>query len=206
MSGAARTAFVPIARADMRHAGRDHAAGFCVFNVDCGVVIELLRRRHGLLRIGYVDIDAHHGDGVYFGFEDHPGVIFADIHEDGETLYPGTGRAEYTAGRRRGTKLNLARWPGVRGSGLSVRLGPGPGAPERFEPQSSCCSSAGPTASRATPSRTCASAPPATAGCAAQDLVQLAARLGHGRVLALGGGGYNRTNLGNAGQVVAALA
>ncbi len=40
------------------------AAGFCVFN-DCGVVIEYLRRRCGLRRIAYVDIDAHHGDGVY---------------------------------------------------------------------------------------------------------------------------------------------
>src|ERR1700679_688562 len=112
MSGTARAAFVPIA--GLHHAGRDHAAGFCVFN-DCGVVIELLRRRHGLQRIGYVDIDAHHGDGVYFGFEDDPAVIFADIHEDGESLYPGTGKAEDTGrATAAGTKLNL---PLMAGSG-----------------------------------------------------------------------------------------
>jgi acetoin utilization protein AcuC len=62
MEGRCRRAFVPIA--GLHHAGRDHAAGFCVFN-DCGVAIEQLRRRAGLQRIAYVDIDAHHGDGVY---------------------------------------------------------------------------------------------------------------------------------------------
>ena len=45
VGGEAPAAFVPIA--GLHHAGRDHAAGFCVYN-DCGVAIELLRRRHGL--------------------------------------------------------------------------------------------------------------------------------------------------------------
>ena len=44
-------------------------------------------------RIAYVDIDAHHGDGVFYGFVDDPDLIFADIHEDGRYLYPGTGAA-----------------------------------------------------------------------------------------------------------------
>jgi acetoin utilization deacetylase AcuC-like enzyme len=74
-----------------------------------------LRHRHRsaapaarLKRIAYVDIDAHHGDGVYYGFEDDPGVIFADIHESGDTLYPGTGSiAETGRGAAAGTKLNL---------------------------------------------------------------------------------------------------
>ena len=90
MAVSASRAFVPIA--GLHHAGRAHAAGFCVFN-DCGVVIEHLKRVHGLARIAYVDIDAHHGDGVYYGFEDDPALIFADLHEDGEFLYPGTGAA-----------------------------------------------------------------------------------------------------------------
>ena len=34
-----------------------------------------------MTRVAYVDIDAHHGDGVFYGFEDDPDVIFADIHE-----------------------------------------------------------------------------------------------------------------------------
>src|SRR6201997_1230236 len=76
MSGQCRRAFVPIA--GLHHAARDHAAGFCVFN-DCGVAIELLRKDFGLTRIAYVDIDAHHGDGVFYAFEHDPGVLFADM-------------------------------------------------------------------------------------------------------------------------------
>ncbi len=91
MGGKARHGFVPIA--GLHHAARDKAAGFCVFN-DCGVAVELLRKRNGLKRIAYVDIDAHHGDGVYYAFEDDPDLIFADIHEDGKYLYPGTGRSD----------------------------------------------------------------------------------------------------------------
>src|SRR6202049_2804299 len=64
MDGRCRRAFVPIA--GLHHAARDRAAGFCVFN-DCGVAIELLKRA-GLKRVGYVDIDAHHGDGVFYAF------------------------------------------------------------------------------------------------------------------------------------------
>jgi len=92
LRGDCRRAFVPIA--GLHHAARDRAAGFCVFN-DCGVAIELLKRR-GLKRIAYVDIDAHHGDGVYYAFEDDAAVVFADVHEDGRYLYPGTGAAEET--------------------------------------------------------------------------------------------------------------
>src|SRR5690349_22339529 len=66
MAGEFRRAFVPIA--GLHHAARDHAAGFCVFN-DCGVAIELLRSRFGLRRVAYIDIDAHHGDGVFYAFE-----------------------------------------------------------------------------------------------------------------------------------------
>ena len=76
-------AFIPIG--GLHHARRGGAAGFCVFN-DCGVAIEAARRIHGLRRVAYVDIDAHHGDGVFYAFEDDPEVIFADIHEDGRFL------------------------------------------------------------------------------------------------------------------------
>ena len=70
-----------------------------MFN-DCGVAVEMLRRNHGLKRIAYVDIDAHHGDGMYYGFESDPDLIFADIHEDGRYLYPGTGARERNRPRR----------------------------------------------------------------------------------------------------------
>ena len=44
-------------------------------------------------RIAYVDVlDAHHADGVFYAYEGDRDLIFADIHEDGRFLYPGTGR------------------------------------------------------------------------------------------------------------------
>src|ERR1700679_2516500 len=62
----------------------------------------------GMARVAYVDIDAHHGDGVFYGFEDDPRVIFADLHESGRSLYPGTGDDSETGkGDAAGTKLNV---------------------------------------------------------------------------------------------------
>lgn len=99
-------AFVPIA--GLHHARRDSSAGFCVFN-DCGVAIEVLRRKYDIHRVAYVDIDAHHGDGVFYAFEDDPELIYADIHEDGRYLYPGTGFNDETGiGGAKGTKLNIS--------------------------------------------------------------------------------------------------
>jgi len=57
-----KRAFIPIA--GLHHARRHIAAGFCVFN-DCGIAIEYLRHKYNIQRIAYVDIDAHHGDGVF---------------------------------------------------------------------------------------------------------------------------------------------
>ena len=88
VSGHCRQAFVPIA--GLHHARRDAAAGFCVFN-DCGIAIETLRKQHAIQRVAYVDIDAHHGDGVFYAFEGDPDLIFVDLHEYGRYLYPGTG-------------------------------------------------------------------------------------------------------------------
>ena len=103
-------AFIPIA--GLHHARRHIAAGFCVFN-DCGIAIEYLRHQHNIQRISYIDIDAHHGDGVFYSFEEDPELIFADLHEDGRFLYPGTG-AENEAGKglAKGTKLNIPMSPG----------------------------------------------------------------------------------------------
>ena len=62
--------------------------------------------------MAYVDIDAHHGDGVFYGFESNPLVIIGDIHEDGRFLYPGTGSAaERGSGAALGTKLNVPLLP-----------------------------------------------------------------------------------------------
>ncbi|MBK7250169.1 MAG: hypothetical protein IPI06_04620 [Gammaproteobacteria bacterium] len=123
MAAQVRRAFVPIA--GLHHAARDGAAGFCIFN-DIGVVIELLRRRHGLGPIAYVDIDAHHGDGVFYAFESDPGVIFADLHEDGHFPLPrhGQGRAETGRGGQ-GLKLNIPLPPGADDDAFAAVLAAG---------------------------------------------------------------------------------
>ncbi len=191
MAGEARRAFVPIA--GLHHAARDAAAGFCVFN-DIGVAIELLRREHGLARIGYVDIDAHHGDGVFYGFEADPGVIFADIHEDGSSLYPGTGASSETGlGEAAGTKLNIPL-PAESGDAQFQAVWPEVLAHlARFQPQFLIlqCGADSLAGDPLTHLRLTS----ASHAQAARDLVALAERLGHGRVLGLGGGGYNRGNL-----------
>ncbi len=94
----------------LHHARRDKAGGFCVFN-DAAIVISKSLERFS--KIAYVDIDAHHGDGVFYGFETDPRVIIGDIHEDGRFLYPGTGIASETGkGNATGTKMNLPLSPG----------------------------------------------------------------------------------------------
>ncbi len=109
MSGHYKTAFIPIA--GLHHARRDIAAGFCVVN-DCGIAIETLFQKYKLKRVAYVDIDAHHGDGVFYSFEDDARLIFADMHEDGQFLYPGTGAInEIGKGDAAGTKLNIPMPP-----------------------------------------------------------------------------------------------
>lgn len=103
-------AFTPIA--GLHHASREGAEGFCVFN-DCGVAIEYLRKEYGIQRVAYIDIDAHHGDGVFYSFETDKDLIFVDLHQDGQTIYPGTGAITETGkGEAKGTKLNIPLNPG----------------------------------------------------------------------------------------------
>ncbi len=191
MSGAAKRAFVPIA--GLHHAGRGHAAGFCVFN-DCGVVIEHLKSEHGLTRIAYVDIDAHHGDGVFYAFEDDATVIFADLHEDGRSLYPGTGAAEETGlGPARGTKLNL---PLPAGAGDQEFMAAWPAVEahlERHQPQFVLfqCGADSLAGDPITHLRLTEAAH----AHAARQLCRIADRHAEGRILGVGGGGYNRRNI-----------
>lgn len=100
-----KRAFIPIA--GLHHGYRDHCAGFCVFN-DCALAIEKLLQHYQLQRIVYVDIDAHHGDGVYYNYDSDVRVFIVDVHESGQTLYPGTGDADETGvGPAVGTKMNV---------------------------------------------------------------------------------------------------
>ncbi|CAN5629306.1 acetoin utilization protein AcuC [soil metagenome] len=87
MSGAVTRAF-SIA-GGLHHARRAEAAGFCVYN-DLAVAIRWLQRTHNA-RVMYIDIDAHHGDGVQWIFYDDPDVLTLSFHESGAFLFPGTG-------------------------------------------------------------------------------------------------------------------
>jgi acetoin utilization protein AcuC len=202
LAGEARRGFVPIG--GLHHAARERAAGFCVFN-DCGVVIEQLLRVHGLQRVAYVDIDAHHGDGVFYAFESEPRLIFADLHEDGRYLYPGTGAPSETGrGAAQGTKLNLALPPGSDDSVFVEMWAIALAHLQKFAPEFLLlqCGADSVAGDPITHLQWTAEAHRR----AARDLCRLADELGHGRVLGMGGGGYNRANLAAAwNNVVEAL-
>ena len=194
MHGEAKRAFVPIA--GLHHAARDRAAGFCVFN-DCGVAAEYLRQRHGLSRIAYVDIDAHHGDGVFYGFADDPDLIFADIHEDGRYLYPGTGAAEETGtGRARGTKLNVPLAPGADDAEFRMAWRQVEAYLDAAEPEF-IIFQCGADSLEGDPITHLCFSEQAHADAAA-TLCRLADKHCGGRLIGAGGGGYNRQNIARA--------
>lgn len=191
MSGEAKRAFAPIA--GLHHAGRERASGFCVFN-DCAILIEALRQKHGLKRIAYVDIDAHHGDGVYYGFAADPDVLFADIHEDGRFLFPGTGARDETGEDGAvGTKLNLPLLPGAGDAEFhsvwrEIETYLNETKPEFIILQCGADSMAGDPITHLRFSEH-------AHGAAAASLCEIADRHANGRLVALGGGGYNRLNI-----------
>lgn len=198
MSGACQRTLQPIG--GLHHAGRDHAAGFCVFN-DLGVVIETLRRQYGVARIGYVDIDVHFGDGVYYAFEEDADLIFADIHQDGRTLYPGAGHAHETGrGRAQGTKLNLPLDPYSGDQEFLQAWEKVEAHLERFRPEF-ILFQCGADGLKGDPLANLEYTPAAHAH-SARRLRSLAEKYARGRIMAFGGGGYNRLNLGRAWSAV----
>lgn len=72
------------------HGLPDRANGFCYLNDPCLAIVAF--RRWGFRRIAYVDIDAHHCDGVAHGFGDDPDVLIVSTHE--ERRWPFTGAVE----------------------------------------------------------------------------------------------------------------
>ena len=100
----------------MHHAHRGAASGFCIYNDAAAAVQRLLDL--GAERVAYVDLDAHHGDGVESIFWDDPRVLTISVHQDGHTLFPGTGSPSDRGGTQsEGTAVNIALPPRTRGSG-----------------------------------------------------------------------------------------
>ncbi len=105
IDGRARRSFAPAG--GLHHAQRGRASGFCIYN-DCAVAIAKATIEHPGLRVAYVDIDAHHGDGVQAAFYDRPDVLTVSVHESGQYLFPGTGSTRETGeGAGEGFALNV---------------------------------------------------------------------------------------------------
>lgn len=92
--------------------------GFCNINNE-PVMVEYLRQKYGLQRIAIVDTDVHHGDGTQDIYWHDPDVLFISFHQDGRTLYPGSGFADETGGPlAQGTTLNVPLPPGTTDEGI----------------------------------------------------------------------------------------
>lgn len=88
--------------------------GFCQINIEA-VMIERLRREYGPLRVAVIDTDCHHGDGTQDIYWHDKDTLFISLHQDGRTLYPGSGFTSELGG------------PNARGRTLNVPLPPGSG-------------------------------------------------------------------------------
>ncbi len=97
----------------LHHAVKDKASGFCIFN-DIAVAIAHLKKIQKDIRIAYLDIDCHHGDGVQWLFYDDPDVLTISYHETGQFLFPGTGSInERGEGKGKGFAINFPLLPGT---------------------------------------------------------------------------------------------
>lgn len=95
----------------LHHAMRDRASGFCIYN---DPALAIARARREGLRVLYVDLDVHHGDGVQVLHADDAGVVTISFHETGRYLFPGTGFAdEIGEGSAAGTVVNVPLEPGT---------------------------------------------------------------------------------------------
>lgn len=70
------------------HGLKDKASGFCYFNDPVFAILKFLEL--GVDRVCYVDLDAHHGDGVEIAFLDDPRVFCISVHEENRWPYTGT--------------------------------------------------------------------------------------------------------------------
>jgi len=95
----------------LHHAGAGRASGFCYVNDPVLAIRHFASRGKRAL---YLDVDAHHGDGVQWAFYEDPRVLTVSFHQDGRTLFPGTGGlAETGKGEGEGYAVNVPMLPGT---------------------------------------------------------------------------------------------
>jgi acetoin utilization protein AcuC len=187
----------------LHHAHEDRASGFCVFN-DPAVAIAYLKKKHHLERILYFDMDAHHGDGVMYGFYADAGVLDVDLHEDGRYLFPGTGFTFETGEKAaEGLKINIPVLPGTGDSpylrGFKEIVPP---LVRAYKPQfiiAQCGADSHADDMLAHLRITTRSYEEIIA-----TLHKLAHEVASGRIVAVGGGGYNPANVARCWTLVAA--
>jgi acetoin utilization protein AcuC len=111
IKGEARAAFNPLG--GFHHAMPGNAEGFCYIN-DIAIAIKYALGRMPDLRIAYMDLDAHHGNGVQHAFYQDPRVLVISLHETGRTLYPWSGfETETGEGDGKGFTVNFPLEPGT---------------------------------------------------------------------------------------------
>ncbi len=93
----------------LHHAMPSRASGFCIYD---DPALAIARARRDGLRVLYVDLDVHHGDGVEAIHEADPGVLTVSFHESGRYLFPGTGRiSDLGEGDAAGSVVNVPLEP-----------------------------------------------------------------------------------------------
>jgi len=96
--------------------------GFCNINIEA-VMVEWIREHYGRKRIAIVDTDCHHGDGTQDVYWHDPDVLFISIHQDGRTLYPGSGFPEENGGPKAlGRTINIPLPPRTSDAGYLYAL------------------------------------------------------------------------------------
>lgn len=85
--------------------------GFCILNNEA-IMIEAIRQKYGNLKVAIIDTDCHHGDGTENIYYNDPNTLFISLHQDGRTLYPGTGFLDDLGG------------PGAYGYNINIPLPP----------------------------------------------------------------------------------
>lgn len=119
MAGEVKRAFA-LVRPPGHHAMRvvHGIRGFCTVNIEA-IMVEYLRSKYHIRRIAVVDTDVHHGDGSQDVFYHDPDTLYISFHQDGRTLYPGTGFPnEAGSPAAWGTNINLPLLPGTGDEGL----------------------------------------------------------------------------------------
>jgi len=172
----------------LHHAMPGRASGFCIYN---DPALAISRARRDGLRVLYVDLDVHHGDGVQAIHWDDPGVLTLSFHESGRYLFPGSGGAgELGEGPAAGTAVNVPLEPGTgEGAWLDAVTTLLPELAATFGPdlivsQHGCDSHAWDPLAHLRLTTT-------AMGEAARLVDRVAHRYAGGRWLATGGGGYD---------------